>query len=294
MTPRCLGVLGGSGLYGLEELTSFRELATPETPFGAASGVVSEGHLVGVRLLFLPRHGAGHRVGAHEVNYRANVYALKAAGAEQLLSISAVGSLRESIVPGDVVLVDQYVDLTRQRPSTFFEGCGVVAHVSLAQPTDAALRLALLGAAGEAGAKAHHPGKYVCIEGPQFSTRAESELYRSWQLDVIGMTNMPEARLAREAELPYASLCLVTDFDCWHHSEAPVEVATVIEQLHRNAALATRVLSRLVPQLPDPTKSPASRALDTGLLTAPAQISAAARSRLGVLLARRLEQAGAP
>jgi len=287
MSEACLGVIGGSGLYSAPGLENARELEV-STPFGAPSDRLVEASLAGRRMLFLPRHGRGHRLAAHEVNYRANIYALKAAGAEQVVSISAVGSLREELRPGDVVVVDQYVDLTRQRANTFFEAVGVVAHVSLAEPTDAALRLALIGAAKEAGANVHERGVYLCIEGPQFSTRAESQLYRRWELDVIGMTNLPEARLAREAELPYASLCLVTDFDCWRANEKPVEVSLVIQQLRRNAALASQIVRHLVNRLPDPRASPAWRALSAGLLTPESSIDSAARSRLGVLLDRVL------
>lgn len=287
MSEACLGVIGGSGLYSAPGLENARELDV-STPFGAPSDQLVEASLAGRRMLFLPRHGRGHRLAAHEVNYRANIYALKAAGAEQVVSISAVGSLREELRPGDVVVVDQYVDLTRQRANTFFEAVGVVAHVSLAEPTDAALRLALIGAAKEAGANVHERGVYLCIEGPQFSTRAESQLYRRWELDVIGMTNLPEARLAREAELPYASLCLVTDFDCWRANEKPVEVSLVIQQLRRNAALASQIVRHLVNRLPDPRASPAWRALSAGLLTPESSIDSAARSRLGVLLDRVL------
>jgi len=287
VSEACLGVIGGSGLYSAPGLENARELDV-STPFGAPSDQLVEASLAGRRMLFLPRHGRGHRLAAHEVNYRANIYALKAAGAEQVVSISAVGSLREELRPGDVVVVDQYVDLTRQRANTFFEAVGVVAHVSLAEPTDAALRLALIGAAKEAGANVHERGVYLCIEGPQFSTRAESQLYRRWELDVIGMTNLPEARLAREAELPYASLCLVTDFDCWRANEKPVEVSLVIQQLRRNAALASQIVRHLVNRLPDPRASPAWRALSAGLLTPESSIDSAARSRLGVLLDRVL------
>ncbi len=287
MTGPCLGILGGSGLYSSAELGPATELEVT-TPFGSPSDPIVETRVGDLRLLFLPRHGRGHRLAAHEINYRANIYALKAAGAEQVLSVSAVGSLKEQLRPGDVVIVDQYVDTTSQRANSFFEGYGVVAHVSLAEPTDAALRAALTAAAIDAGATVHSRGTYLCIDGPQFSTRAESELYRSWQMDVIGMTNLPEARLAREAELPYASLCLVTDYDCWKTSEKPVEVATVMHQVRANAALALRIILALARRLPDPTVSPATTALDTGLLTAATNIDSAARARFGALLDRVL------
>ncbi len=287
MKPATLGVIGGSGLYGMAGLREVRRL-TVDTPFGPPSDQLVEAELDGVRILFLPRHGSGHRLAAHEVNYRANVYALKAAGADQLLGVSAVGSLRQEIAPGDVVLVDQFVDRTRNRPSTFFEGCGVVAHAGFADPVDPALRHALAEAARGAGATVHARGTYVCIDGPQFSTRAESALHRQWGADVVGMTNLPEARLAREAELPYASLCLATDYDVWHATEAPVEVARVMAQVQANAALAADIVRSVLRQLPDAAASPTARALDSALLTSPAQIDAAARARLGVLLDRVL------
>lgn len=282
-----LGVLGGSGLYALNEL---REIArhTLDTPFGAPSGEIVEAELDGARLLFLPRHGKDHALAAHEVNYRANVYALKALGAGQLLGVSAVGSLRADMAPGHVVLVDQFIDRTRARASTFFEGHGVVAHTGFADPVDPALRAVLAELARAAGAVVHTAGTYVCIDGPQFSSRAESALHRQWGADVVGMTNLPEARLAREAELPYASLCVVTDFDVWHQSEAPVSVSRVLAQVHANAALGARIVRDLLRCLPDPSLSESARALDDALLTPPQRISAAARTAYGVLLERVL------
>lgn len=282
---RTLGVIGGSGLYAMEGLEDVEEHSV-ETSFGAPSDVIVSGTLSGVRLLFLPRHGRGHRLAPHEINYRANILALKQLGAEQIVSFSAVGSMKETIHPGDVVIVDQFLDRTRSRPSTFFEGVGVVAHVSLADPVDAALSEALWRAAVAASARAHRGGTYVCIEGPQFSTRAESNLYRSWGVDVIGMTNLPEARLAREAELPYATVALATDYDCWHQSEEAVNVAAVVAVLQRNVETARNILRGVLPILPDPSESPASRALDHALITPRDRISAQAREKLGPLLAR--------
>src|SRR5690606_40882507 len=191
------------------------------------------------------------------------------------------------IKPGDVVLVDQFIDRTRSRPSTFFEGVGLVAHVEMADPVDAALSGALYRAAVEVGARAHRGGTYVCIEGPQFSTRAESNLYRSWGVDVIGMTNLPEARLAREAELPYASVALVTDYDCWHQSEEAVNVSAVLAVVQRNVQTAQQILRKVLPALPDPAQSPASRALENALITAPDRVSAEATQKLAPLLSRR-------
>ena len=281
MEERALGVIGGSGLYDLPALTQRREHRI-DTTFGAPSDVVMEGWLGTTRLLFLPRHGRGHRLAPHEINYRANVLALKQLGAEQIVSVSAVGSLREDVHPGDVVVVDQFLDRTRLRPSTFFEGLGVVAHVAFADPTDAALSSALELAATDAGAKVHHGGTYVCIEGPQFSTRAESRLYQGWGASVIGMTNLPEARLAREAQLPYATMAMVTDYDAWRAEEAGVSVADVIAMLHRNVDLARRTITALAPKLPDPAASPAVHALDHALLST--TVSAEARAKLGHLI----------
>ena len=290
MSERVLGVIGGSGLYAMEGLEDLEEHAV-ETSFGAPSDAIVAGRLGDTRLLFLPRHGRGHRVAPHEINYRANVLALKQLGAEQLVSISAVGSMKENVAPGDVVLVDQFIDRTRQRPNTFFEGLGVVAHVELADPVDAALQRALYRAAVDVGARAHEGGTYVCIEGPQFSTRAESNLFRSWGVDVIGMTNLPEARLAREAELPYATVAMATDYDCWHQSEASVSVTSVLAVLEQNVKTAQKILREVASRLPDPKESPAHRALEHALITAPDRISDAAKAKLEPLCGRLFETA---
>ncbi len=286
---RTLGVIGGSGLYAMEGLEELEEHAV-ETTFGSPSDVIVAGRLGDTRLLFLPRHGRGHRLAPHEINYRANILALKQLGAEQLVSFSAVGSMKESVKPGDVVLVDQFLDRTRSRPNTFFEGVGLVAHVELADPVDAALCAALYRAAVEVGARAHRGGTYVCIEGPQFSTRAESNLFRSWGVDVIGMTNLPEARLAREAELPYATVALATDYDCWHQSEASVSVTAVLAVLQQNVRTAQAILREVLRYLPDPRESPASRALEHALITAPDRIPDEAKEKLSVLVARVLSK----
>src|SRR5579863_3403720 len=245
-----LGVLGGSGLYDIDGLIE-RRVEAVSTPFGPPSGPLVSGRVGEARLVFLPRHGAGHRLMPSEINYRANVYALKAAGATRVLSVSAVGSLREGMPPGDLVLVDQFIDKTFRRASTFF-GDGVVGHVSFAEPTCAAWSTAVAAAAGEIGLveaapearrttrapalgkRLHRGGTYVCMEGPQFSTRAESLLHRSWGADLIGMTAATEAKLCREAELCFAGLALVTDYDCWHEEEAAVTAEMVIAVLNAN------------------------------------------------------------
>ncbi|MEM9193480.1 MAG: S-methyl-5'-thioadenosine phosphorylase [Myxococcota bacterium] len=288
---RTLGVIGGSGLYEMDGLSDVKEHPL-ETPFGEPSDAVIEGTLTQnghtARLLFLPRHGRGHRFPPHRINYRANLWALKKLGAEQVVSFSAVGSMKERIEPGDLVLVDQYVDRTRHRVNTFFDDDGVAAHVEFAEPIDGALREALHRAAMDVGAKVHNGGTYVCIDGPQFSTRAESLLFRSWGVDVIGMTNLPEARLAREAELPYASVALATDYDCWHQSEESVTVEAVIAVLKANTEKARRVVRRVAELLPDPLVSPATSALRHAVMTDPSKISPEAKQKLSLLIEKYL------
>ncbi|HJK90194.1 MAG TPA: S-methyl-5'-thioadenosine phosphorylase [Polyangiaceae bacterium LLY-WYZ-15_(1-7)] len=288
MTQRTVGVIGGSGLYEMEGLEGVEEHVV-ETTYGAPSDAVVSGTLGDTRMLFLPRHGRGHRMPPHQINYRANILALKQLGAEQLISVSAVGSMKESIRPGDMVVVDQFIDRTRTRPSTFFEDIGVVAHVEFAEPVDGALAEALYRASVEVGARVHHGGTYVCIEGPQFSTRAESNLYRSWGVDVIGMTNLPEARLAREAELPYATLALATDYDCWHTDHASVTVEAVLDVMRKNIATAKAILKAVAPKLPDASKSPATNAMEHAIMTARDRISDDARTKLKPLVGRYLD-----
>jgi len=282
MTASVLGVIGGSGVYDIAGLTEVTEVRV-DTPFGRPSDVVVKGRLGSTDLLFLPRHGRGHLHAPHLVNYRANVCAMRQLGATHLVSISAVGSMREDIAPGDVVLVDQYVDLTRRRPSTFFEE-GAVAHVSMADPVCPLLASAAAASARRAGATVHEGGTYLCIDGPQFSTRAESLLYRSWGVSVIGMTAMPEAKLAREAELPYATIAFATDYDCWHEEQEAVSVEAVIAVLRRNADLAKRIVGELSTALPDPEASPAHGALRNAIITAPGHVNPETRARLAWLM----------
>ncbi|HSC86812.1 MAG TPA: S-methyl-5'-thioadenosine phosphorylase [Polyangiaceae bacterium] len=280
---RTLAVVGGSGIYAIPglEVTATHEL---ETPYGLPSAPVIEGRLAGSRLLFLPRHGRHHELAPHEINYRANVCALKKLGAQQLVSLSAVGSLREDIRPGDVVIVDQYIDYTKRRTSTFFEN-GAVAHVAFAHPACADLGEAAAIAAERAGApRVHRGGTYVCMEGPQFSTRAESLSYRALGASVIGMTALPEAKLAREAQLPYVTVAFSTDYDAWHETEEAVTVEMVLAVLRQNGALAQRLVAELPSLLPDPSKSPASSALQGALLTPVEHISPSTRARLDWLL----------
>ena len=281
-----LGVLGGSGLYEMDGLRDVTEIDI-DTPFGKPSDVLVKGTLVEgttrTTLLFLPRHGRGHKVPPHQINYRANVCAPKKAGATHLVSVSAVGSMKEEIEPGQLVVPDQFIDLTKRRITTFFED-GVAGHVPFADPVCALVARALGDAGEKTGARVHRGGTYVCMEGPQFSTRAESRLYRSWGVSVIGMTSMPEAKLAREAELPFATLALATDYDCWHEGHDDVTVDAVVATMKKNVVLAKQALLHLAGALPDPTKSVAHGAARGAVMTHPAAISHAARERLGWLL----------
>ncbi|HSA88234.1 MAG TPA: S-methyl-5'-thioadenosine phosphorylase [Nitrospira sp.] len=281
-----VGVIGGSGLYDIEGLTSTRSIRV-RTPFGAPSDVITVGSLEGIRVAFLSRHGQGHLLNPSGINYRANIFALKSLGVSHVISISAVGSMRESIQPGDIVVPDQFIDLTKRRVSTFFDN-GIVAHVAFGEPVCAELGQVLLSAGEKVGAKLHRSGTYLCMEGPQFSTKAESRLYRQWGVDVIGMTNMPEAKLAREAELCYATLALVTDYDCWHETEEAVTVEAVLATLHRNVALAKEILRVVMPSFADPINCACHRALDNAILTAPGRIPTAVRKKLAVLIDRAL------
>ena len=263
-----IGVIGGSGLAAGIDLEDGQEIHV-SSPFGVPSGPVYTGRIGAVRFTFLARHGGGHSIPPSEVNYRANIDVLKRCGVTDLVALSAVGSLREEMAPGQFVVPDQFIDRTTGRAGSFF-GSGLVAHVSLADPVCARLSGMLADAAAQAGGEVHHGGCYIAIEGPQFSTRAESTMYRAWGADIIGMTAMPEARLAREAELPYALLGMVTDYDCWRAEEAGVEVTHVLEVMHGNARLArntVRLLASRLPGLREP--SPIDTALEYALITAP-------------------------
>jgi 5'-methylthioadenosine phosphorylase len=286
MAKRTVGIIGGSGLYEMEGLKNVEEVRV-ETPYGEPSDALVVGMLGDAKLAFLPRHGRGHRVLPSEINYRANIYALRKLGCEIVLSVSAVGSMREHIAPGDVVIVDQFIDLTKKRASTFFgEGC--VGHVSFSHPIDADVAGVLAAAAEATGrVKVHRGGTYVCIEGPQFSTLAESRLYRSWGVDVIGMTNMPEAKLAREAEMRYATMALPTDYDCWHETEAPVSVEAVIAILMKNVENAKAILKATIERLvEDPRELGRLTALQHAVMTDGAKVPAETRAKLGLFLER--------
>ncbi len=244
MTDKILGVIGGSGLYSMKDLKVLEEI-TVDTPYGPPSDPLILGELKGTRLAFLPRHGVGHRIPPSEINYRANIFAMKKIGVERIVSISAVGSMKEEIVPGHIVLPDQFIDRTYRRNNTFFTN-GIVGHVSLAEPICPDLHGIVHQANETAGATVHKGGTYVCIEGPQFSTRAESLLYRQWGVDVIGMTNVTEAKLAREAGICYVTIALSTDYDCWLVEEKPVTLEAVMEIMHNNVELAQNILKELV------------------------------------------------
>jgi len=238
-----IGIIGGSGLYDIEGMDVLDELHL-QTPWGEPSDSLTLARIGQQEVVFLPRHGRAHHLPPHRINYRANIYAMKLAGVSQIISISAVGSLREGIVPGHFVIVDQFVDRTHGRGSSFFEG-PVVVHCSMADPVCASLRQRLLAACRSAEIDVHDGGSYLCMQGPQFSTRAESELYRQWGMDVIGMTNMPEAKLAREAELCYATVAMSTDYDCWHEEEEDVSVEGLLETMHGNGIKARAMLKAL-------------------------------------------------
>jgi 5'-methylthioadenosine phosphorylase len=291
-----IGIIGGSGLYDMAGLEILGE-RNIDTPFGATSDAVRLGRIDGIDVAFLPRHGRGHRMSPSEVPYRANIWALKSVGVEAILSVSAVGSLREDIAPGQLVFADQFIDRTRgQRPHTFFEG-GCVAHVSFADPTCTTTIGLLIESAKAEGIVHHTSGTYVCIEGPQFSTRAESRLYRSWGADIIGMTNLTEAKLAREAEIHYATIAMATDYDVWHESEEDVTVEAVMATMRQNVAAAQRLIRRTVPVLAKRLGSPVAcgcgRALEFAVMTAPDHVSDSAKSRLEILLERSKNNAPA-
>ncbi len=282
MSDAAIGIIGGSGLYELPGLEDVRWRHV-RTPFGDPSDDYCEGSYGGRRVVFLPRHGRGHRHTPGELNYRANVWGLKFLGVEWVISVSAVGSMKEAIRPLDLVIPDQFFDATKHRASSFF-GDGIVAHVGMADPVCQDLATVLEKAARAAGATAHRGGTYVCIEGPQFSTKAESRVYRGWGVDVIGMTNMPEAKLAREAELCYATLALATDYDVWHETHEAVTVEAVVENLLKNVATAKDVLRHAIPAIAAPRTCPCPGLLEHAVITTPKTFPPGARRRLALFL----------
>lgn len=286
MAQNIFAVIGGSGLYELPGIADVETVRT-STPFGEPSGELMRGRLGGATVIFLPRHGRGHRVLPSEINFRANLFALKVLGAEWLVSVAAVGSLREHLPPGSVVVPDQFIDRTVSRPSTFF-GRGIVAHVSMADPVCPVLSASVADAAVAAGGTVQRSGTYLCMEGPQFSTRAESHMYRQWGADVIGMTNWQEAKLAREAEICFASLTLVTDYDCWRAATDHVVIGDVLRVLRANADLARRAVAGVAATLPATRSCACARALEHAIITDPARIPAAVRTELAPLIGRYL------
>jgi 5'-methylthioadenosine phosphorylase len=286
--PECvkIGIIGGSGLYQMDGLTDTREVRI-KTPFGDPSDALVVGTLEGQRVAFLARHGRGHLYSPSDINYRANICAMKMLGVERILSVSAVGSLRDNLPPMDFLIADQFFDRTRNRIASFFVGQkGIVAHVSFDKPTCTHLSAHVAEACDRAGVKAHRGGTYVCMEGPQFSTLAESNNYRQGQFDVIGMTNLTEAKLAREAELCYATIAMITDYDCWHPQHDSVTVAEIIQNLTSNASNVQRVLHQVVGALPAERSCKCGSALAHAILTDRKMIPTAAKKRLGPIIGK--------
>jgi 5'-methylthioadenosine phosphorylase len=286
-----IGIVGGTGLYDLEGLTDQRWVRV-DSPFGAPSDALLHGQIGDQRIVFLPRHGRGHRIPPHEINFAANIDVLKRAGATTLISVSAVGSLRADLAPGTFVVVDQFIDRTLRKPKTFF-GTGLVAHVSMGHPTCGRLGDHLDRAGRELGLAIVKGGTYVAMEGPQFSSMAESELHRSVKADVVGLTNMPEAKLAREAELCYATVAMVTDFDCWHPDHDHVQVADVIRVLQTNSVNAKKLLAHVIPAIggdAGPCPRGCDRALEHAILTAPPARAPELVKKLDAIAGRVLRQ----
>jgi 5'-methylthioadenosine phosphorylase len=283
-----IGIIGGSGLYSMPGLTDVRELAQ-DTPFGAPSDAYVLGTLAGKKVAFLTRHGRGHRILPTELNFRANIYGFKQLGVERIVSVSAVGSLKEEHKPGEFVIVDQFVDRTRHRVDTFF-GDGVVAHIAFADPVCPQLAETVARACKQAGVVGKRGGTYLCMEGPQFSTKAESNLYRSWGMDVIGMTNLQEAKLAREAEICYATVAMVTDYDCWHPHHDSVTMEQIVAVLVKNAENACNVVREAVATVPRERSCKCGSALAHAILTDRDKIPQATRERLKLILGKYLEK----
>ncbi|HEU5316899.1 MAG TPA: S-methyl-5'-thioadenosine phosphorylase [Chloroflexota bacterium] len=284
---RRVAVIGGSGFYDVPDLEDRREESI-DTPFGAPSDTIITGKLAGRAVAFLPRHGRGHRISPTELPARANIYALKTLGVEQIVSVSACGSMKEEIAPLDVVIPDQLFDRTKARAATFFEG-GIVAHVAFADPFCAGLSETLFRAASTVGARVHQGGTYVCMEGPQFSTRAESRIYRQLGVDVIGMTALPEAKLAREAEICYATLAFATDYDCWHETEEDVTVEMVVRNLLQNVETGKQIIRAALPEIERGERTcPCASALSTAIITQRDLIPSETKTRLGILVEKYL------
>ncbi len=287
MSHPVIGVIGGSGLYEMEGMTDIRPI-TVETPFGPPSDAYVTGTLDGVRMIFLPRHGRGHRLLPSEVNYRANIWGMKSLGVQRIISVSAVGSLKEEIVPGHIVIPDQFIDRTKGiRKDTFF-GDGVVGHVQFADPLCADLSGWLFHAAQEAGATVHRGGAYVCMEGPAFSTRAESLLYRSFGAAVIGMTNLTEAKLAREAEICYGTIALSTDYDCWHETHDDVSIEAILTIIGNNVTMAKNIIRHAIGKIGALRPCPCASALQYAVITDRSMIPAVTREKLEIIIGKYL------
>jgi 5'-methylthioadenosine phosphorylase len=286
VTTGRIAIIGGSGFYDFPDLTDRREEQI-DTPYGRPSDTIITGRVQGAPVAFLARHGRGHRIGPSELPVRANIFALKGLGVDRIISVSACGSMREELAPLDVVIPDQLFDRTSGRPSTFFDG-GIVAHIAFADPFCARLSASLNRAAQTVGARAHHGGTYLCMEGPQFSTRAEARIYRQWGVDVIGMTALPEAKLAREAEMCYATLAFVTDYDCWHETEESVTVEMVVRNLLSNVETGKRILTHALPRLEPSGGCPCAHALKDAIITPMELVPAETKDRLGPLIQKYL------
>jgi 5'-methylthioadenosine phosphorylase len=282
-----LGIIGGSGLYQMDGLKDVKEVVM-KTPFGNPSDAIVIGTLAGSRIAFLPRHGRGHRIMPTELNSRANIYALKKLGVDRIISVSAVGSLREDYQPLDVVVPDQVFDRTRNRPDSTFFGNGIVAHIQFSDPFCPDLSQLLLQGAQKLNKNIHPKGTFICMEGPAFSTRAESNVYRQWGMDIIGMTVLPEAKLAREAEICFGVLALVTDYDCWHVTEETVSVEMVIHNLLANVETAKGIIRDVITKIPEKRNCSCATALQNAIITDPSRIPATTRKKLGLLIEKYL------
>lgn len=285
-TNQILGVIGGSGLYAMKEFELEEELQV-KTPYGSPSDKFFKGKLSGKPIIFLPRHGIGHRINPSELNFRANIWAFKSLGVKSILSVSAVGSLKEEIKPGHMVIVDQFFDRTKSRASTFYED-GIVAHISFADPLCASLRKNLIQACQNLSIEYHQDGTYLCMEGPMFSTKAESRFYRQIGASVIGMTNLQEAKLAREAEICYATLALSTDYDCWHEAHDTVTTEQIVETLHQNVSKAQDILGSLIKKYEFKSDCSCQSSVKNAIMTAPDKISESAKEKLGLIINKYL------
>ncbi len=287
MEESVVGVIGGSGLYEIDGLEDVKEVRV-ETPFGDPSDIYITGNLKDVKMVFLPRHGKGHRFLPSELNYRANIYGMKKLGVQQIISVSAVGSMREDLAPGHIVIPDQFFDRTKGRISTFF-GNGIVGHVEFADPVCKDLSVILYSAALEMGLKIHKGGTYICMEGPQFSTRAESLIYRKWGVDIIGMTNIPEAKLAREAEICYGTIALVTDYDCWHEAEEDVTIEAILDIIKENVANAKKIISNAVEKISADRACKCANALQHAIITDSDSIPEKTKKDLNILIKKYIQ-----